>query len=162
MPTFDIRDATIDDVAAIARHRVTMFSDMGQVPSEQHAAALLQASILALRSSFEEGSYRGWLAIDEHAVVIAGAGVHIKPNLPRLVPGDRKVASGPVPLVVNVYTEPAWRHQGVARALMRKLLDWASSNGFDRVVLHASDAGRALYTSLGFQATNEMRWTPPG
>jgi hypothetical protein len=28
------------------------------------------------------------------------------------------------------------------------------------VALHASDAGRPLYQSLGFVPTNEMRWSP--
>jgi hypothetical protein len=65
-----------------------------------------------------------------------------------------------VPLVVNVYTEPARRHQGVARALMRALMAWSAAKEFDRVVLHASDSGRPLYHSLGFLPTNEMRWSP--
>jgi hypothetical protein len=43
---------------------------------------------------------------------------------------------------------------------MKELMDWASARGCDRVVLHASDAGRDLYESLGFVRTNEMRWTP--
>ena len=42
---------------------------------------------------------------------------------------------------------------------MQTILDWALAQGFDRVSLHASDAGRALYQSLGFEPTNEMRWS---
>jgi len=30
----------------------------------------------------------------------------------------------------------------------------------ERVVLHAPDAGRPFYQSLGFKPTNEMRWFP--
>jgi len=75
--------------------------------------------------------------------------------------GGETVEVTPVPLIVNVYTELECRGQGVARALMRVLMKWASTLGSDRVVLHASDAGRPLYTSLGFHPTNEMRWFPP-
>jgi hypothetical protein len=39
-------------------------------------------------------------------------------------------------------------------------MDWSREQGFDRVVLHASDAGRPLYEKIGFKPTNEMRWTP--
>jgi len=60
--------------------------------------------------------------------------------------------------VVNVYTEPEWRGRGIARALMKVLMEWAAGQGADRLVLHASDAGRPLYQSLGFEPTNEMRW----
>jgi hypothetical protein len=34
------------------------------------------------------------------------------------------------------------------------------AQGYDRVLLHASDAGRPLYESLGFVPTNEMRYSP--
>jgi predicted GNAT family acetyltransferase len=64
--------------------------------------------------------------------------------------------------VVNVYTEPQWRGKGVAKSLLRELMHWASQQGMDRVVLHASDAGRPLYEKLGFRPTNEMRWFVPG
>ena len=37
---FSIRRATADDAALIARHRVGMFSDMGQVPTEALQASL--------------------------------------------------------------------------------------------------------------------------
>jgi predicted GNAT family acetyltransferase len=63
-------------------------------------------------------------------------------------------------LVVNVYTEPEWRQRGIARTLMKTAMEWSVARGFDRMVLHASEAGRPLYASLGFLATNEMGWTP--
>ena len=93
--------------------------------------------------------------------VIAGAGVHIKSHLPRITHDGARVTASPVPLAVNVYTEPAWRRRGIARALMHAMMRWSTERGFDRVVLHASEAGRPLYASLGFAATNEMRWWPP-
>ena len=68
------------------------------------------------------------------------------------------VATGPVPLAVNVFTEADWRRRGLAQALMTVMMDWAKTQGFDRVVLHASDAARPLYLALGFVPTNEMRW----
>jgi GNAT superfamily N-acetyltransferase len=59
--------------------------------------------------------------------------------------------------ILNVYTEPAHRRQGMARPLMQVVLDWCRSNGVGAVILHASPDGRALDESLGFAATNEMR-----
>jgi GNAT superfamily N-acetyltransferase len=158
---FEIRRAVLADAPCIARHRVSMFRDMGQVPSADLAAELLSQSAVAIHAALEDGSYVGWLAVSAEREVIGGTGVHIKPQLPRITPDERGVENGPVPLVVNVYTEPAWRRRGVARELMVALMDWATESGYDRVVLHASDAGRRLYELLGFGATNEMRWHPP-
>jgi predicted GNAT family acetyltransferase len=60
-------------------------------------------------------------------------------------------------MIVNVYTEPDHRRRGLARRLMVTMLDWLRQEGYGTVSLHASDYGRALYESLGFRATNEMR-----
>jgi GNAT superfamily N-acetyltransferase len=157
---YSIQQATTSDAAIIGKHRVAMFQDMGEVPTDSLAAELLSTSIAALTALFREGSYVGWLAIDTGERVIAGAGAHVRPQLPRISHDGARVAVRPVALVLNVYTEPAWRGKGIARALMQRLMQWATSEGIDRVVLHASNAGRPLYQSLGFIPTNEMRWFP--
>jgi GNAT superfamily N-acetyltransferase len=155
---YTIRRTTPSDAAVIAHHRVSMFLDMGQVPTQALAAELLEASQAELAALLREGSYVGWLAVGAHDEVLAGAGVHIRPTLPRITHGGL-VAAGPLPLAVNVYTEPGSRRRGIARALMQAMMEWARAQGFDRLLLHASDGARPLYRSLGFSATNEMRWS---
>jgi ribosomal protein S18 acetylase RimI-like enzyme len=59
--------------------------------------------------------------------------------------------------ILNVYTRRDSRRQGHARRLMQAAIDWCRARGIDTIVLHASPDGRALYESLGFAATNEMR-----
>jgi GNAT superfamily N-acetyltransferase len=158
MPRYAIRRATVADAATIARHRVAMYCDMGKVPTEALVATLLQASTAALAAALGDGSYVGWLAADARHRVVAGAGVHIKPQLPRISVDGTRVVVAPLALVVNVYTEPRLRRQGIARLLMAEVMQWSVARGFDGVVLHASDDGRPLYESLGFVPTNEMRW----
>ena len=106
MLKYTIRRATISDAATIAGHRVAMFRDMGQVPTGVLADKLLAESATALAELLRDGSYAGWLAIDAYDGVIAGAGAHIKRQLPRISSDGFRVTSAPVPLVVNVYTEP--------------------------------------------------------
>ena len=60
--------------------------------------------------------------------------------------------------IVNVFTEPEWRRRGVAKLLMEQIISWARAERLDRLVLHASDEGRALYEQMGFIQTNEMRF----
>ncbi|MBS0373812.1 MAG: GNAT family N-acetyltransferase [Proteobacteria bacterium] len=160
-PRWRIRSATAADAAAVAHHRVAMFVEMGDVTNPEDAAALERESQTALRRYFVDGSYVGWLAESREGVIVGGAGAHVKPQLPRPALGTRGIETTDVPLVVNVYTEPGSRGLGIAKALMRTLLDWSQAAGYGRVVLHASDAGRALYAALGFEPTNEMRWVPP-
>jgi GNAT superfamily N-acetyltransferase len=137
-----------------------MFTEMGEVPDESLARELLDKSTTALAAALLDKTYIGWFAVSPAEQVIAGVGAHIKPQLPRMAHTGTRVEVTPVPLVVNVYTEHEWRGRGIARALMRVLMDWAVGIRADRIVLHASDAGRPLYVSLGFEPTNEMRWFP--
>ena len=160
MTKYIIRQATAGDAPTIARHRVSMFRDMGQVPTDTLAAELLERSTSSLDALLRQGSYVGWFAVDEDGRVLAGVGAHIKPQLPRISHDGAAVDTGAVPLVVNVYTEFEWRGRGIARALMNRLMEWAGFQGFDRVLLHASEFGRPLYQSLGFVPSNEMRWSP--
>ena len=60
---------------------------------------------------------------------------------------------------MNVFTERAWRRRGIAEQLMQHVIDWSRSHGIARLVLHASPDGRSLYERLGFEPTNEMRYT---
>ena len=137
-----------------------MFRDMGQLVDNTAIEMLRRVSQTEIEAALRDGTYLGWLAVDECGGVIGGAGMHIKPQFPRPTPDGKGVATGAVPLIVNVYTEPEWRQRGVARMMMATVLDWARAHGVDRVVLHASRDGRRLYESLGFSGTNEMRWTP--
>jgi len=100
----------------------------------------------------EAGQYRSWL-VEDDGMVVAGADVWLKPSQPGL-----RTPLNVVPYVLNVYTAPSVRRQGIARELMGRILAWARSEGHPGVELHASDEGRPLYESLGFAPTNEMRF----
>ena len=77
---------------------------------------------------------------------------------PDLKPLGPRIARGRQGIVLNVYTEPAWRRRGVARRLMESVLTWAREVELESLVLHASEEGRALYEHLGFAPTSEMRF----
>jgi len=64
-------------------------------------------------------------------------------------------------------TEPAFRRQGLGRAVLRGLLEWFTGRGVDTVELHASDDGARLYLAEGFwrgtggEAMRRRPWDPP-
>jgi GNAT superfamily N-acetyltransferase len=148
---YTLRAAGPADAALVAYHRAAMFRDMGQVgPADM--AALESASQAYLTPSLARGEYLGWL-VEHEGEVVAGGGLVVHELLPR--PGY--LAGGSEAYVLNVYCEPAHRRRGLARALMKTILDWCRERRIARISLHASDEGRPLYDSLGFAATNEMR-----
>jgi predicted acetyltransferase len=62
------------------------------------------------------------------------------------------VLSDGVAGVWNVGTLPAYRHRGVAAAMMRHILAEARDHGFGASMLLASDDGTPLYRRLGYRA----------
>lgn len=56
----------------------------------------------------------------------------------------------------NVYVAEEHRRQGVARDLMRALIDLAQAEGMLRIVLAPSDMSIPLYESLGFRTANDL------
>ena len=146
-----LRQAGPSDLAAIVHHRRAMFEDMGY--QDRAALDAMEASCRPFfAQALAEGWYRAWLAVNAAGEVVAGGGVLILPW-----PSHPRDSQTRRPMIVNVYTERAYRRRGLARRLMTAMLDWLRQEGYGTVSLHASDYGRPLYESLGFQATNEMR-----
>ena len=155
---FSVRRATASDIPLLATHRASMFRDMGQLGVEL-GAALVQATSEYLRDALPREEYLGWVAESaaSPAEPIGGAGVQLRPILPRPRPGGDGIEFGPEAIILNVYVDPAWRRRGIGEALMRAVLDALAARSLHRVVLHASEEGRRLYERMGFVPTNEMR-----
>jgi ribosomal protein S18 acetylase RimI-like enzyme len=153
---YRVRIATVDDADVIAHHRIAMFRDMG-VLDERDAEPLRVASLAYLQRALPSGAYRGWL-VEYDGAVVAGGGLIPQPGVPR----PENIHGGDEAYLLNVYTDPAHRRRGLARRLMDDMLGWCRERGLARVVLHASEDGLALYTSLGFEPKrNEMRLVLP-
>ncbi|MDE6661830.1 MAG: GNAT family N-acetyltransferase [Lachnospiraceae bacterium] len=56
---------------------------------------------------------------------------------------------------MNVYTNQAYRRQGIAMQMMKILIDEAKEKGATEISLDATREGRALYKKLGFTDSDE-------
>ena len=63
--------------------------------------------------------------------------------------------SGKRARLMNVYTDPARRREGIARRMVSMLIDEAWSKGVTEISLDATDSGRPLYRNLGFRDSEE-------
>jgi ribosomal protein S18 acetylase RimI-like enzyme len=158
--SFIVRQAIASEIGVIAHHRAAMFRDMGALAAHQ-MPSLEGATASYLRDAIARGEYLAWVAEQSEGApaIVGGAGVQLRPILPRPRPGSDDLELGPEAIVLNVYVESSWRRRGVAESLMRALLTELAARGIRRIVLHASDDGRRLYERLGFVATNEMRFS---
>jgi GNAT superfamily N-acetyltransferase len=150
-PDVLIRQATCDDIPELLRHRQGMYEDMGYSDAEA-MSAMVSSCKPYLATALANGTLHGWLACVGERVA-AGGVVLISPWPSHPYDGQCRRAT-----ILNMYTDAAFRRQGIARRLMQTMIDWCRKEGFVHVTLHASDKGRPLYESLGFEPTNEMRF----
>ena len=146
---FVIRPAAIEEAVIIGAQRRAMFVDMGY---RDGLDAMVEAFLPWVRAKMSAGEYLGWLAIAENGAIAAGAGLWLMDWPPHMIGGASRRGN-----ILNVYTDPEYRRQGLARRLTETAIEWCRANGIATVILHASDQGRELYRSLGFEPTNEMR-----
>jgi GNAT superfamily N-acetyltransferase len=147
-----IRLATPDDAEIIYQQRLAMFEDIWG-PLDPDGVATMESTFIPwVRRGLADGSYRGWLACMDDGRVVAGGGLIINEWMTHPANPDPRRA-----YIANVYTEPGYRRNGIARRIMQAIVDWCRAEEFKVVSLHASPFGRPLYESLGFEPTNEMR-----
>lgn len=146
-----IRRAVLTDAPIMAQYRAAMFRDIGWA-NEQDAAAIEAAALPVMQELLARDEYLGWV-VECAGQVVGCGGVQMRRLLPR--PGH--LQGGAEAYILNVYTRPEYRRQGLARKLMEEIIGWAKQSGCARITLHTSEDGRALYESLGFVRTQEMR-----
>ena len=150
-PAFSIRETSAADLEKVLHHRRMMFYDMGY-QDDSVLDRVVQSSRPCIQRYLADGSYRGWFAMADGCIA-AGVGLIIT----ELVSGPFSPEQTCRPYLLNVYTEPEFRNQGLARLLTVKAIEWCRSQGYKILWLHASKYGKPLYDSLGFEPTNEMK-----
>jgi len=145
-----VRSATLEDLPILLHHRREMFRDMGY-RDQSDLDSLEALAERYFRQALQSETYHGWLALDPEGTIIGGGGV-----ADVILPAGPHTPTLTRPEILNVYVEPEYRRRGIARQLMGVIIDWCRARGDLSIFLHASDKGRYLYSSMGFEPSNEM------
>ncbi len=141
-----IRPATLADLPLLLRYRRAMAEEM-DTPDPAAVDRMIAALEPYLGAAIPEGRWHAWIAEP------GGCGaVEIVQWVPgRLDPTPRRA------WIHSVYVEPAMRRRGICRQLTETMVAWCREQGFRSIYLHASEQGRLLYETLGFETSTEMR-----
>lgn len=96
------------------------------------------------KKHMEDGTFVAWLAID-NGTIIGTSGMSFVEKPPYF-----GCPSGKIGLLSSMYTNPAYRRQGIARKLLDMVVDEARRYGCGTIQITASDMGVKLYSSYGF------------
>ncbi|MGY3943135.1 GNAT family N-acetyltransferase [Aeromonas tecta] len=152
-----IREAVAADIPALVDLRMQLFCEVGELVTPLADPALWQSTQAYFTQSMQEGSARSWVVEAEGRLVACGTlALFVRPPYPGNLAGREAY-------LLNMYTQPAWRKQGIAGALLEVMATHAREQQLGKLWLHASDEGRPLYERMGF-VTNPayLEWQPAG
>jgi GNAT superfamily N-acetyltransferase len=141
-----VRQATLTDLPLLLQYRRAMAQEM-EDSDEAAMNRMMTALEPYLRAAIPEGRWHAWIA--EPGGCGSVETVQWVPG--RLDPMPRRA------WIHSVYIEPAFRRRGIGRRLTETIVAWCREQGFQWIYLHASEQGRPLYESLGFESSTEMR-----
>lgn len=131
-----IRPATPADASGVAQHRYPELAP-------DHQAVTTYAAWVA--QAMNQGTYLGWLA-EQQGDVVGGCGLVLLDWGPTR--DDPNPCRG---RIVNVFTAPTVRRQGVARRLLDHALEEARQRGLRTLSLGTTEMARGLYEQAGFR-----------
>ncbi|OHX14302.1 GNAT family N-acetyltransferase [Chromobacterium sphagni] len=150
-----IRRALARDLDQIVQLRMRLFDDAVDLNGCRPDAEMLQVTRDYFQQAFDSDDCATWVADRAGRVVALGSlVVFARPPYP----GN---AAGKEAYLLNMYTLPEQRRQGLAQAILREAMAHAGEKGYAKVWLHATEDGQSLYLSAGFSASDKyMEWQP--
>ena len=142
----DIRIASKDDIDRMMNIRIEMLKVVNDLPEDyEYSDEMINES----REYFLTGDQMTVLALDgEETVGCASMSfIRVMPTFDH--PTGRRAH------LMNVYTRDEYRRQGIARKMVKLLIDESWSEGVTEISLDATVSGRPLYESMGFTDSTE-------
>ena len=133
-----------EDIPAMTAHRLAYLIEMqGERPPE-YLEKLKRELEAYFSDHIRSDNFIALVAVSQNRIMGYGALVL------RSIPGDLNKPSYLEGDILNMYTLPHVRRQGVGTLILEKLLELARSKGLSKVGLHTSKDGEHLYRSFGF------------
>ena len=141
---FVYKRATMEDIDELVRTRIIVLRAANKLPDDEDMFVVEKESYAYYRRALETGEHIAYLVYDNGAFVGAG-GVSFYQVMPTYHNPTGKKA-----YIMNMYTAPAYRRQGIAFHTLDLLVKDAKKQGVSQIALEATDMGRPLYEKYGF------------
>ena len=141
---YDYHRATLKDIDILVRTRVEVLRAANHLDDDVDMSEVEQASREYYMKALQDGSHTAYL-VYENGSCIGTGGISYYRVMPTYhIPTGRKA------YIMNMYTKPEYRRQGIARKMLDLLIQDARAQGIYDISLEATDEGRLLYENYGF------------
>ena len=142
MPEY--RKAEREDIPLLVEIRLKLLRSANGLPEAEPLAEL--------REKIED-YYKNYLRNEEHIAILAFEGNHCVGTgaicFYKVLPTCHN-PSGRKAYIINMYTEPEFRRQGIATKILDMLVQESLQQGVDYITLEATGEGRKVYEKYGF------------
>ncbi len=141
----EYREANINEINELVKIRLEMRkeNDINFDLSEMEIATLA-----FLKRTMSNNTHIEFIAI-ENKQIIATIGVSLFE-----VPPITSLMNGKTARMMNVYTIPCYRRQGIATKLLQYAITYLREIGYAKITLHSSEVGKYLYQGNGFKVSD--------
>lgn len=148
---FEYKKATIEDIDELVRTRIIVLRAANKLSDDVDMSVVEMESRAYYKQVLEAAYHIAYLVYDNDKFIGAG-GVSFYQVMPTYHNSTGKKA-----YIMNMYTAPEYRRQGIAMHTLDLLVKDAKAQGVSQIALEATDMGRPLYEKYGFvKMENEM------
>ncbi len=145
MMTIHMKRASLEDIEELMNWRMEVLSEVFSDCKEEIISELYQANYDYYKDAHDKDSHIAVFAEVDNVTVGCG-GICIYQEMPS--PDNR---NGLCAYLMNIYTRKEYRGLGIARQIVRYLIEQAHDRGIQKIYLETTDSGRMLYEHVGFE-----------
>ncbi len=142
--TYEYRRATIEDIDELVRTRIIVLRAANKLNDDVDMSAVEKESYEYYKRALQTGGHIAYLVYDNDKFIGAG-GVSFYQVMPTY-----HNSSGRKAYIMNMYTAPEYRRQGIAFRTLDLLVAEAKQQGVSQISLEATKMGQPLYEKYGF------------
>lgn len=141
---FEYKRATLKNIDELVRTRIIVLRAANKLSNDADMSVVEQESYAYYKKALASEEHIAYLVYAEGKFIGAG-GVSFYQVMPTC-----HNPSGKKAYIMNMYTAPDYRRQGVAFHTLDLLVRDAREKGISQIMLEATDMGRPLYEKYGF------------
>lgn len=138
------RKASIEDLELLTKTRIEVLRAANGLSDDTDMTEVKRQSYEYYRKALHDGTHTAYLVFDDDCFAGTGAISYYQ-----VMPTYHN-PSGNKAYIMNMYTRPEYRRQGIAQRMLDILINDAKERGISFITLEATRMGRPLYEKAGF------------
>lgn len=137
--------ATLDDLQILIETRINVLIAANKLEAGADMSEVRKHTEEYYKDALADGSHFAVLVYDENQSVVGTGGISYYQVMPTYCNPDGRKA-----YIMNMYTAPEYRRQGIALKTLDILVQDAVKRGIKHITLEATEMGSPLYEKYGF------------